>query len=168
MKAFLDGNEKAQRALTAIRKTATYAQTHGVTLTVEPFGIPNSLTSYISQIEWLLERIPELRCTFDYGNFYLNRQDISLAYDKLAQKSVHVHCKDYLTSPAVEDQDYSHAKIAVPVGEGNAPTERVVRRLLANGYNGYFTVEHLGCPRTANVLEKSAKFLRSIAKKGEV
>ncbi|MBQ8320140.1 MAG: sugar phosphate isomerase/epimerase [Clostridia bacterium] len=165
MKRFLRENEKAVRALHAIKKTAAYAKTQGVALTVESFGGNRSLTSYISQIEWLLDEVEELHFTFDIGNFYLNGQDIFKAYEKFSSKSVHVHCKDYLTEPSVGSKEFSYAKISVPVGQGKAPTKELVKRFLKEGYDGYFTVEYLGIDGTAKVLKESMEYLKTIGKK---
>lgn len=164
MKGFLNKSEKALRALEAIKKTAEYAKAKGVYLTIESFGSPHSITSYISQIEWLLDNVKDLRFTFDIGNFYLNGQDIFTAYEKFAEKSVHVHCKDYLTTPAVGDKDFSYAKISVPVGQGQAPTEEIVASFLKRGYDGYFTVEYLGVDGSAKVIKESAEYFKKISR----
>ncbi len=164
MVEFLNGNPKAIRALTAIKKTAEYAKEKGVYLTIESFGSPYSITSYISQIEWLIANIKGLKFTFDVGNFYLNGQNIFTAYEKFAKDSVHVHCKDYLTTPATEDKEFSYAKISVPVGQGQAPIEQIVKRFLKKGYDGYFTVEYLGVDGSAKVLKESAEFFKKVLK----
>ena len=165
MKKFLTTNEKAQRALSAIKKTVEYAKQKGVYLTIESFGNTHSLTSYISQIEWLLSQVEGLKFTFDIGNFYLNGQDIFLAYDKFAKKSVHVHCKDYLTSLRVGEQDFSYAKISVPVGSGAAPTQEIAERFLDNGYDGDFTGEYLGVEGSAEVMKQSAEYFKGMFEK---
>ena len=162
MRKFLEKNPKAIRALAAIKTAAKYAEEKGVVLTVESFGSPTSLTSYTSQIEWLIEKVEGLKFTFDIGNFYLNGQNIFEAYEKLNEYSVHVHCKDYLTFPPVHHKEFSYAKISVPVGAGCAPTKEIVQLFLKNDYDGYFTAEYLGIENTLNVITQSAKFMKTI------
>ena len=162
MSDFLSSNKKSLRALSAIRKTAKYAQERGVTLTVESFGDINSLTAYTAEIKWLLDNISELKFTFDIGNFYLNGEDVCHAYSKLSDKTVHVHCKDYLTVPPVGHKDFSYQRIAASIGGGAAPTEKIVRELLACGYDGYFTVEYLYAENDLKALRESAEYLNSI------
>ena len=146
------------------QKNGEIRQRKGVYLTVESFGSPCSITSYTSQIEWLLENVEELKFTFDIGNFYLNGQDIFTAYEKLAGNSVHVHCKDYLTNPPVGHEDFSYAKISVPVGQGQAPTKEIVKGFLERGYDGYFTVEYLGVEGSLKVIKESAEFFKTLLK----
>lgn len=162
MRKFLEQNEKSTRALFAIKKTAEYARQKGVYLTVESFGSPISLTSYTSQIEWLIENVDGLKFTFDIGNFYLNGQDIFNAFEKLNKASVHVHCKDYLSFPPVGDKDFSYSKISVPVGNGQAPTKEIAKKFLENGYDGYFTTEYLGIENTLKIISQSAEFMKNI------
>ena len=162
MVEFLEKNKKAKRTLLAIRRTAEYAKEKGVTLTIESFGSPNSITSYISQIKWLIDNADGLKFTFDIGNFYLNGQDVFYAYQLFKDHSVHVHCKDYLIEPKVGSNEFSYAKISVPVGEGKAPTKEIVNNFLSNGYDGYFTVEYLGVENVKSILERSAKYMLSL------
>ena len=150
--------------LDALTECGIYAKEKGVYLTVESFGSPYSITSYTSQIEWLMENVEELKFTFDIGNFYLNGQDIFWAYKKLANKSVHVHCKDYLTNPSVGSEEFSYTKISVPVGQGDAPTKEIVEGFLERGYDGYFTVEYLGVEGSLKVIKESAEFFKTLLK----
>ena len=162
MYKFLESDKKVLRALEAIKKTVEYAKQKGVYLTIESFGSPRSLTSYISQIEWLISKVDGLKFTFDIGNFYLNGQDIFSAYEKFNKHSVHVHCKDYLTFPPVKSKEFSYAKISVPVGNGQAPIKEIAKMFLDSGYDGYFTAEYLGVENSLKIITKSAEFLKSI------
>ena len=159
MKAFLKGNGKVARAVRALQIAVAYAQSKGVALTVEDYGGNNTLTSYLSQIEWLLHSVPDLRVTFDTGNFYLNQDDPLYALDILREKTVHVHCKDYLFEPKRDDKNFSNTAIAAAVGDGDSPMRQMVKSFLDTGYEGYFVTEYLGVDGMLSVLKRSAENL---------
>lgn len=159
MKAFLKGNGKAIRALRVLQVASAYAKMKGVTLTVEDFGGKNTLTSYLSQIQWLLSNVADLRITFDTGNFYLNQDDALYALQSLQEKTVHVHCKDYFHSPALGSDNFSNAAIAAAVGEGDSSLKQIVESFIRLGYQGYYVVEYLGEKDTLSILQRSAKNL---------
>lgn len=160
MREFLDNNERVGLAVESLRKTVEYAKTKGVALTIEDFGSRNSLTSYISQIEWLLEKVDGLKFTFDTGNFHLNGQNTDEALSKFKSKTVHVHCKDYLNSPAVGDAGFSMEKISVAVGKGDCQIGSIIKTFLADNYNGYFVVEYLGQKDAYEILLSSIKIFK--------
>lgn len=162
MISFLNSDKRVSRAVESIRKTAKYAKSKGITLTIESYGCAHSLTSYTSQIEWLLDSIDDLRFTFDVGNFYINGEDIPDAFRKLSDKTVHVHCKDYLLTPARTDKDFSLKRISTPVGGGYAPTKKIVDDLLEMGYKGAFTVEYLGTDDAARVIKESIEYMKTL------
>ena len=153
-------HERVGLAVESLRKTVEYAKTKGVALTIEDFGSRNSLTSYISQIEWLLEKVDGLKFTFDTGNFHLNGQNTDEALSKFKSKTVHVHCKDYLNSPAVGDAGFSTEKISVAVGKGDCQIGSIIKTFLADNYNGYFVVEYLGQKDAYEILLSSIKIFK--------
>lgn len=165
MRKFLDGSEKAQRALSAFRKTLAYAKEKGINVTVEDYGAAESLTSYVSQIEWLFDNLDGLKFTYDTGNFYLNDEDAVLALDKFLSKSVHVHCKDYYSNPAPRDPEFTYDKVSVAVGHGDFPMTEIINKIRSYGYDGYYNVEYLGNKdKCAAVIKASAEYLLSFGK----
>ncbi len=152
---FLQGNENVLNAVEKLKKTVEYAESKGVTLTIEDVGSPMSLTGYTSQIKWLLDKVDGLKFTFDTGNFYLNNQDLKYAFETFKPYTVHVHCKDYLTEPKVGSPEFSTAAISVAVGKGKCPVSEIVNNFIMDKYKGYFTIEYLGNEDAYEVLSSS-------------
>ncbi len=159
MYSFLKGNVKANALAEKLKKLCEYGKEQGVVLTIEDFGSSQSLTAYICQIEWLFKRVKALRFTFDTGNFYLNGQDVFKAYRKFKKRSIHVHLKDFLRTPPVDSAEFSYQAISVPVGGGEGDVEKLVKKFLRTGYDGYFVVEYLGADNFEYILRQSATFM---------
>ena len=52
----------------------------------------------------------------------------------------------------------------VAVGDGYLPIAAIVGRLLRQGYDGYFTIEHFGVADYRQAIASSADFLRAAAR----
>ena len=93
----------------------------------------------------LLENVPGLKWVFDTANPIFNddrsksrpypKQDPWEFYTKVKAHTVHVHIKDARWNPAKNDADYKFP------GEGDGAVGRIVRDLLASGYDGGFSIE---------------------------
>jgi sugar phosphate isomerase/epimerase len=93
----------------------------------------------------LLEKVPGLKWVFDTANPVFNpdrtkpkpwpRQDPWEFYTRVKPWIVHVHIKDARWNPAKNDADYTFP------GEGDGAVRRIVRDLLASGYDGGFSIE---------------------------
>jgi sugar phosphate isomerase/epimerase len=57
-------------------------------------------------------------------------------YENIGARTLHVHIKDAVRSAA-----HKGGWQLVPLGEGEVPIRDAIRLLLANGYQGYFSVE---------------------------
>jgi sugar phosphate isomerase/epimerase len=84
---------------------------------------------------------PHLRCTFDCANFLGNAmdepEDPLRALDTLLPHVAHVHVKDI--GPAVTFKD--RRTEAYVAGQGVVPLRQLTARLIAGGYDGFFTLE---------------------------
>ena len=93
----------------------------------------------------LLEKVPGLKWVFDTANPIFNpdrskpapwpRQDPWEFYTKVKPWIVHVHIKDARWNPARNDADYKFP------GEGDGAVRPIIKDLLANGYDGCFSIE---------------------------
>jgi sugar phosphate isomerase/epimerase len=93
----------------------------------------------------LLENVPGLKLVFDTGNPILNadrtkpkpwpQQDAWEFYSHVKQHVAHVHVKDAVWVPARQDADYKFP------GDGDAQVRRIIKDLLANGYDGGIAIE---------------------------
>lgn len=81
----------------------------------------------------LLERFygPHYKAVFDFANFVQCGQDTMEAYDMLRPYISYVHVKDakFLTAEVT------------PAGEGDGQVEPILRRLVADGYHGFLSLE---------------------------
>jgi sugar phosphate isomerase/epimerase len=93
----------------------------------------------------LLENVPGLKWVFDTANPIFNadrskpkpwpKQDPWEFYTHVKPFTVHVHIKDAKWNPAKNDADYKYP------GEGDGAVRPIVKDLLANCYDGGFSIE---------------------------
>ena len=128
----------------------------GVDVTIEDFGFVNAPNGTIAGCAMILDRVPELKFTFDTGNFICFGEDPHAAYERLRDRTVFVHLKDH---PAGPDGKPS-ANGDVPVGDGALDLGRLIRRMLDDGYTGDFAAEHFGHENQETAMRRSAAFCR--------
>ena len=93
----------------------------------------------------LLENVPGLKVVFDTGNPIFNldrskpkpypRQDPWEFYTNVKQFIAHVHVKDARWNTAKNDADYTYP------GEGDGQVKRILKDLVANGYDAGISIE---------------------------
>lgn len=158
--------KERENMLAAMREMCRYAAENGVTPTIEDFDDAKSPIATAEQMLWFTERIPELKITFDAGNFMFSARDELEALEMLRKKIVHVHCKD--RTP--EKKAGCEVKTAVdgrnmypsPVGAGCIKMKRIIEELKKDGYCGIFTIEHFGAADQMEYIKKSAEFLSEV------
>ena len=144
------------------------AEEYGVTVTVEDFDDIKSPCCRMEWLRYLLENVPELRYTFDTGNFRYCLEDAAEAYSLLKQYVSHVHCKDRSYDMAASSADGANGKadlsgaVMYPaiVGDGVIGMEALVRQLLSDGYKGTLAIEHFGATDQTEYMKASADNLR--------
>lgn len=146
---FLSGNEKALRMVRGLSEIVMVGIASGVTVTIEDFDHVTSPISCMNGMLWFLKQIPQLRVTFDTGNFITHGEDLFAAWELLKDFVVHVHCKDREARP-------------VAVGEGYIPIKNVVGLMKQNGYEGYLAIEHFDADNQEICMRKSADYLRDV------
>ena len=107
---------------------------------------------------------PDLGLCFDDGNFLLAGEEELAALEKLADRVVHFHCKDWALSNeegkgilAADGKRY----VGAVIGEGVVP-RTAVKKLQASGYSGFFSVEHEGPEDPVIATARAAANLRAI------
>ncbi len=156
-----------------LRMMCSLAQDYGITVTVEDFDDISSPCCRMEWLKYLLENVPQLRYTFDTGNFRYCLEEAEEAYSLLKQHVAHVHCKDRSYATATASPDGSNGKadlsggVMYPavVGEGVIGMSALVSRLLSDGYGGTLAIEHFGAVNQWEYMEKSAENLRSYMQK---
>lgn len=144
--AFLNHNESARRMARGLSEIVTLGEAAGVTVTIEDFDDMKSPIASVNGMLWFLRQIPQLKVTFDTGNFITHGEDLLEAWESLQEYVVHVHCKDRSTIP-------------VAVGEGYIPISSILNRLKQQNYDGYLAIEHFDAGNQAESMKKSASFL---------
>ena len=151
---FSENNEYVNKILDNLRYITEYAEKYGITVTIEDYDYYLSPLSKICGIKFFLDKIPQLRFTFDTGNFIYGNEDIYEAFDLLSGKTVHVHCKD---RKVLNDE----LRFAA-TGEGDLPIADVIGKFKEQGYNGYFVIEHFGADNQYETIKRSARILSNM------
>ena len=150
--------------LCAVREMCSYAASKGITPTMEDFDDWKSPIATAKQLLWFTERVPELKITFDTGNFMYSQESELDAFAMLKDKIVHVHCKDRsLTEKAFcEAKACLDGRLMYPeaVGYGCIAMETIIENLQKEGYDGIYTIEHFGADNQLAYMEKSADWLK--------
>lgn len=147
---FLNENEKALRMAEGMTEITALGAEAGIRVVIEDFDDVRSPISCVSGMKWFLGRIPELKVTFDTGNFITHKEDIFTAWQALRDRVIHVHCKDRGTQ-------------SVAVGDGYLPMAEILTDILQSGYQGYFAIEHFDAPEQENCIRRSAAKIQEIA-----
>lgn len=143
------------------------AEEKGIQLTLEDYDLHISPVSTIGGLKYFMDRVPKIGFTFDTGNFMVNGESELVAFDKLGDRLKHFHLKDRVASPIHEgDEEYTaidgNKYYPCPVGAGVVDTDECIRRVKAEGYEDYVTVEHFGSTHQMEFLAADIKYLEAL------
>lgn len=156
-------SEKISRVLS---KMCRRAKEYSVTVTLEDFDDCAAPYSTAKGLEYFLENTDGLKLTFDTGNFAYSLENAQNAYDMLKKHIIHVHLKDRSfdmrdSSPDSAKEDLSGRKMyPCETGNGFIGIEKLVKRLLSDGYPGSFSIEHFGAPDQLEYMKRSSENIR--------
>lgn len=156
----------------ALIKICKEAKTKEITVGMEDFDDKVAPFATIGQLLWFMNNVPNLTCTFDTGNFMYSEEDALEALGNLRNYIGHVHCKDR----SLEEKDGEEPKLTIkerklyssPVGYGCIPMKEIITKLLLDGYNGPFAIEHFGSMNQLEDMKKSAVWLYDLEKQVKV
>lgn len=161
------GGRETQTALfiKGISRMCGIAREYGVTVTIEDFDDKDSPCCTMDDIRRLLDSCEGLRYTFDTGNFRYCLEDAGEAYSLLSDKVSHVHLKDRSYDSARANADNTNGKpdlsgaVMYPaeVCGGVIGIEALIKRLIADGYDGVLAIEHFGAADQLSYMRKSAE-----------
>lgn len=139
-----------------------YAKGSGVTVTIENQSSVTRADSSMADVRTLLDAVPYLGYVLDSGNFYCIREDVLKAYDLLRDRMVHAHFKDWKENPfgAIAGEHLPRVSGAA-FGEGLLPLVELKKRMQRDGYSGSVALEFNDCEITPEVLDNSARFMRT-------
>ncbi len=138
-----------------VRRTerfAAKASAHGVETLVEDFDDERSPTFGLARTKAFLAAAPSVGFVYDTGNF-IGRGERAEDALGLLPRTRHFHLKD---RPA------GNTRGTCAVGSGTVPIAAIVSAALADGYSGWFTIEHFGATNMLECARSSAAYLRDI------
>lgn len=149
------------------------AKEYGVTVTLEDFDDEKSPCCTTEGLLYFMQNVDGLRYTFDTGNFRYCLESAEEAYNVLKKYVVHVHLKDRSYDTANADPNNTNGKadlsgaVMYPsvVCEGVIGIDKLIGKLLSDGYSGRFAIEHFGAVNQAEYMKKSAENIRRILEK---
>lgn len=148
-----------------ISRMCEAAREYGVTVTIEDFDDKDSPCCRTADIRYLLDNCEGLRYTFDTGNFRYCLEDANEAYSLLKDKVSHVHLKDRSYDIGRANNNATNGKadlsgaVMYPaeVCGGVIGIEALIKRLIADGYDGVLAIEHFGAADQLSYMKKSAE-----------
>jgi len=165
---FESGREKSKQMelfCEGLSRMCNAAKEYGVTVTVEDFDDINSPCCKMEDIRYLLDRCEGLMYTFDTGNFRYCLEDADKAYSLLCDRIAHVHLKDRSYDAARADKEASNGKadlsgaVMYPaeVCGGVIGIDKLIKKLIADGYDGVLAIEHFGAAEQLLYIKRSAE-----------
>lgn len=130
-----------------------------ITVTLEDFDGYNAPFARALGLLWFMQNVEGLRFTFDTGNFIYSDERMEDGFALLKDYLVHVHTKDRGVEDGCAGFRYKRGMAPAATGEGYLPIAEYAKKLLEEGYDGYFAIEHYGHPCQADAIVRSARNL---------
>ena len=118
----------------------------GVTLSIEDFGVTPHFTCHSSHVLEVVQMAgPELKVTWDSGNFMLADEMPVDAWEPLRARTVHVHIKDWQPAPADSDAGIrtpsARRWVGTQIGQGHGQVRECLELIHAADYDGWISLE---------------------------
>ncbi len=165
-----DGDDRKSAMECAVAPTkylCEIAKEKGILVGIEDYDNVGVTLLNSDEMLWFLDRVPDLCCFFDTGNFFYCDENTIDAYNKLKHRiKGHVHLKDRARSPVVT-QSFSNTQnggkmYPCAIGEGEIPIKEILLDLVANGYDDCLTIEIYNSETMLSDIEKSIEYVKSI------
>ncbi len=162
-----DGDDRdlcTQRMYDCMNRLSEICSENNIALCLEDFDDKPAIFSTTDGLIGFMENVKNLSCAFDTGNFIYSCENALDAFEKLKDKTTHLHCKDRSYTEKAGEQPKTALDgtnlYSSPVGYGEMPIEYIVKVLLKTGYKGYFAIEHFGSLNQLSDMKKSAEKLK--------
>lgn len=160
-------DELKKNMWTGLKKAVQYGKERGIDVSIEDFDGLTAPYCRLSGVQEFLENVPEMKLSFDTGNFIMYHEDELEAYEILKDKICNVHVKDR----NCEKRCGKHSPVvcadgkcmyAVPVGDGVMQIKEIMTRLKKRGYDGGLIAELYGyfAEDMLEGIQKSVKWLK--------
>jgi len=153
-----------------VRDSLPLARRSGITVTIPDVGIQAALCGTSAHLNEICDAVgPDLRVTYDVGNFVMAGEDPLEAFDRVAPRIVHAHIKDWQILPASANPppgafvglDGRYFVGAVP-GDGVLDLHGMIARLSKLGYQGYLSYEYEGTGDPWEAVRRGLAYLRRL------
>ena len=118
------------------------------------------------ELKWYVEQIPELKISFDTGNFAYFGQDAREAYEQLKPYICMVHAKDRKSAGREGEKPLialdGSSLYPSAVGSGEMHIRPILSDLLASGFDGGVLIEHFGSADMMADMRRSAAWLKAL------
>ncbi len=155
------------RMASSLQMLVALAAEENITVSLEDYDNSSAPYSTIGGLQWFITHVPGLGITFDTGNFTYSGENELDAFNCLQEHIVHVHLKDRSLKEnhcnALITKD-GRSLYPSPVGSGFIRIDECIHKLIASGYENYFTIEHFGSNFDYEYIRKSAEFLSKYRK----
>ena len=118
----------------------------GIPVSMENLDNVHSVFNSINGLKQFMDAIPELKCSFDTGNFVIHHEDELAGFELFRDRLCTIHVKDRTLSPKYDDvppkicADGSNTYVA-SIGTGYIKIREILSELIAQEYAGNLIVE---------------------------
>ena len=139
------------------------AETKKLNICIEDFGAAVGLYGTPEEMLYLIENVKGLKCCFDTGNFSFHKADAIKAFDILKEHICHVHIKDWLYSPLMNEKPaitpHGLKLYPSPAGYGVVPLAEIMKGLCEMNYDGVISIEQYDAGDALSYLKKGSEWL---------
>lgn len=150
-----DFEKYVNHAREIFKVAADYGKEIGIQATVENFSLRDYPYTSFDSIDWILSHVPEMRYTFDSGNYTISGFNEVVGAKLFYGKTVYAHLKDMLPvdyeTVCLRDGVYYEKPV---FGEGIVRNDEIIDYYTDNAYEGVLTVEYGPCD---NMFEKTLR-----------
>jgi len=163
-----DENQKdalLENMKSALQNVVNYGKTKGIIVSLEDFDSEKSPLNNIAGLKWFFDRVSDLKCTFDTGNFIVYGENAFDAFNQFKSVLCAMHLKDRSHTPMNEkDQPFvlSNGKCIypAPVGSGYIQIKEMLDSLKSNSYDQTVIIELFGYHDMIRGIEESIDWLK--------
>lgn len=148
-----------------VKKAVAYGKERGIIVCMEDYDSMTSPYNSVEGLSYFFERIPELKCAFDTGNFVCYKEDEKAAFLRFADKICTVHLKDRSRHAHMQGDagcichDGSCAW-STPIGSGYIHIKEILEGLKKGNYEGNVIVELYGYEDILEGIKQSIRWVR--------
>lgn len=156
--------EILQNMKVAMTKAVAYGKEKGIIVSMENFDGMTAPYNSVQGLNWFMQEVDGLQCSFDTGNFVVYHEDELQALEVFLDKICTLHVKDRSKTRLQEnDRAFTCADgvelFSAPVGSGFMQIKEIINRLKETGYDGGLIAELYGCD-AENMLDRILQSVR--------